>query len=76
MTNYFFLDIPPYMKIYFMVNVEKLKFYEHPMIIDRNESIQVPTIVDFSPEFMNGLQEDVLPYRKKNTSCEGDVEYL
>jgi hypothetical protein len=37
------------MKIYSVVNVENLKLYEPPMIMDEDGSIQVPTIDDFSP---------------------------
>ena len=33
-TNAFHLDLPPYMQIYSVVNVENLKLYEPPMIMD------------------------------------------
>jgi hypothetical protein len=41
--------------MYLIVNVEKLKLYEPPMIIDQDESIQVPSIDDFSLEYLNEL---------------------
>jgi hypothetical protein len=34
-TNAFRLDIPPYMQMYSVVNVENLKLYEPPMIMDQ-----------------------------------------
>ena len=40
------------MQIYPVVNVDKLKLYECPMIMDEDESAQVPSIDDFAPEFM------------------------
>jgi hypothetical protein len=38
-TNDFHLDVPSYMQMYSVVNVEKLKLYEPPMIMDEDESI-------------------------------------
>ena len=35
--NDFRLDLPPYMQIYSVVNVENLKIYEPPMIMDERE---------------------------------------
>ena len=52
-TNAFCLDLPPYMKIYLVVNVENLKLYEPPMIVDEDENVQVPSVDDFSPEYLN-----------------------
>jgi hypothetical protein len=54
-TNSFHLDIPTYMKIYLVVNVENLKIYETPMIMDEDESIQVLAVDDFSPEYVDEL---------------------
>jgi hypothetical protein len=36
-TNAFRLDLPPYMHIYSVVNVEKLKLFYPPMIMDQDE---------------------------------------
>jgi hypothetical protein len=48
-TNSFCLDLVAYMQMYSMVNVENLKLYEPPMIMDEDKRIQVPTIDDFAP---------------------------
>jgi hypothetical protein len=37
------------MKMYSMVNVENLKLYEPPMIMDKDEGVQVLKVDDFSP---------------------------
>jgi hypothetical protein len=59
-TNAFWLELPPYMQIYSVVNVENLRLYEPPMIEDQGENVQIPTIEDFAPEYMNELQEDTI----------------
>ena len=59
-TNAFRLDLPPYMQIYSVVNVENLKLYELPMIVDEDENVQVPSIDDFAPEYLNDLQQDAI----------------
>jgi hypothetical protein len=41
-TNAFRLDLPSYMQMYSVVNVENLKLYEPPMIMDKYEGVQVP----------------------------------
>jgi hypothetical protein len=38
-TNVFCLDLQTYMQMYSMVNVENLKLYEPPIIMDEDESI-------------------------------------
>ena len=43
------------MKIYFIVNVENLRFYEPPLIEDQGENVKIPYIEDFSPEFLDVL---------------------
>jgi hypothetical protein len=75
-TNAFRLDIPCYMQMYSVVNVENLKLYEPPMIMDKDEGVQVPTVDDFSPEYLDELQEDVILDRRIKTSQQGDVEYI
>ena len=46
------------------------------MIIDPEEDTQIPTVDDFSPEYMNELEEDTILDRRVGTSRWGDVEYL
>jgi hypothetical protein len=75
-TNDFHLDLPPYMQIYSVVNVENLKLYEPPMIMDQRESVSVPSVDEFSPEYLDELKEDIILDRRTRTSRRGDVEYL
>ena len=75
-TNFFHLNLPPYMQIYSVVNVENLKLYEPPMILDEDISVQVPSVDDLSPEYMSELPEDVILDRNVKTSRRGPVEYL
>ena len=41
-NNAFKLDLPSYMQIYFVVNVENLRLFEPPLIDDQGEHVQVP----------------------------------
>ena len=75
-TNAFCLNLPPYMKIYSVFNVENLKLYEPPMILDQDISVQVPSVDDLSPEYMTELPEDVILDKNVKTSRRGPVEYL
>ena len=36
--------------MYLVINVENLKIYEPPMIMDEVEDVQVPTIDEFMPK--------------------------
>ena len=67
-TNAFRLNLPPYMQIYSVVNVENLKLYEPPMILDEDVSVQVPSVDDLSPEYMSELPQDVILDRNVRTS--------
>jgi hypothetical protein len=40
------------MQMYAVVNVENLKLYEPPLIDDQGEHVQIPSIDDFSPEYL------------------------
>jgi len=64
------------MQMHSMVNVENLKLYEPPMIMDEDEIIQVLEADDFSPKYLDKLQEYVILNRRIMTSQWGDVEYL
>jgi hypothetical protein len=75
-NNAFRLDLPPYMQMYAVVNVENLKLYEPPLIDDQGEHVQIPSIDDFSPEYLTELQEDTILDRRMRTSKRGNVEYL
>ena len=47
-NNAFQLELH-HMKMYSIFNVEKLKLYEPPMIMDQDVQVQVPSINEFSP---------------------------
>jgi hypothetical protein len=75
-TSYFHLDILPYMQIYSLVNIEKLKLFEPPMIMDQNEEVSIPSIDEFAPKYLDELQEYVILDKRMRTSRRGDVDYL
>jgi hypothetical protein len=75
-TNAFRLDLPPYMQIYSVVNVENLKIFEPPMIMDQDKEVSIPSVDEFAPEYLDELQEDIILDRRTRTSCMGDVDYL
>jgi hypothetical protein len=75
-NNAFCLDLPLYMQMYAVVNVENLKLYERPLIDDQGEHIQIPSIDDFSPEYLTKLHDDTILDRRMRTSKRGNVEYL
>ena len=41
------------MQIYAIVNVENLRLYEPPLIEDQGENVQIPSIEDFSLEYLD-----------------------
>ena len=59
-NNAFQLDFPSYMQMYSIVNVENLRLYEPPLIVDHESDIQLPSIDDFSLEFSDELKEDAI----------------
>ena len=67
-NNAFWLDFPPYMKMYSIVNVEKLKLYESPMIVEQDVQVQAPSLDEFSPKYLNKLLEDVILDKKDGSS--------
>ena len=75
-NNAFQLDLPSYMKIYSIVNVENLHLYEIPLINDQGSDIQLPSIKDSLPEFLDELKEDAILDRRTHTSKRGSVDYL
>jgi hypothetical protein len=52
----------------YVVNVENLKLYEPPMIMDQGENVQVPSLQYFSPKYLDELWEDVILDRRVRTS--------
>ena len=64
------------MQMYLVVNVENLKLYEPPMIMDQRESVLVPSVDEFSSDYLDELSEDIILDRRTRDSRRGDVEYL
>ena len=62
--------------MYSIVNVENLRLYEPPLIVDYESDIQLPSIEDFSPEFLDELKEDAILDRRTRTSRRGNVDYV
>ena len=54
--NTFHLDLPAYMHIYSIVNVDCLRLFEPSMIEDPEEKSQLPSIDDLLPEYLNELK--------------------
>ena len=67
-NNAFRLDLPIYMEMYSVVNVENLKLYEPPLIMDAKEVGTVPTIDDFAVEYLDELPEDIILDKRTRTS--------
>ena len=62
--------------MYSLVNIENLKLYDPPLIMDTEEVGQVPTMDYFALEYLDNLPKDIILDRKTRTSRWGDVEYL
>ena len=62
--------------MYSIVNVENLKLYEPPMIVDQDVQVQAPSVDEFALEYLNELQEDVILYKKVRSSGRGDMGFL
>ena len=54
-NNAFWLYFPPYMQMYSVFNVERLKLYEPPTIVDQYVQVQVLFVDEFAPEYLNEL---------------------
>jgi hypothetical protein len=74
-TNDFHLDLPPYMQIYSIVNVERNPF-EPPMIMDQGEKVSIPLVDDFSLEYLDDLKEYIILDKRTRTTRRGDFDYL
>jgi hypothetical protein len=46
------------------------------MIMDHDEEVSIPSIDEFSPEYLDELLEDIILDRRMRTSHSGDVDYL
>jgi hypothetical protein len=75
-TNAFRLDLPPYMQIYSVVNLENLKLFEPLVIMDQGEEVSIPSVNEFSPKYLDKLKEDIILDKRMRTSRRGVVDYL
>jgi len=64
------------MQIYSIVNVENLKLYEPPLIMDTEEVGTGPTVDEFAPEYLDDLSKYIVLDKRSKTSRWGDVECL
>ena len=44
--------------------------------MDQDEEVSIPSVDEFSPEYLDELQEDIILDRRMRTSRRGDVDYL
>jgi hypothetical protein len=75
-SNALHLDLPPYMKMYVVFNVDNSRLYDPPLIYDQGEHVQILSIDDFSPEYLSESQRDTILDRKRRISKRGNMEYL
>jgi len=66
--NVFLLDLPTYMQMYSVVNVENLKLYEPPLVMDTKEVAWIHAMENFALEYLAKFPEDIILNRKTITS--------
>jgi hypothetical protein len=64
------------MQIYSVVNIENLKLFEPPMIMDQGEEVSIPSVDEFSLEYLDKLDEDIIMDKRVRNSHRGDVDCL
>ena len=64
------------MKIYSIVNLDNLKLYETPMIMDPRENVSVPSVDEFALDYLDDLKEYFILEKRTRNLRRGDVEYL
>ena len=62
--------------MYSVVNVENLRLYEPPLIDDQGSDVQLLSIEDFLPEFLDEVKEDTILDKRTRASKRGSVDYL
>ena len=53
-----------------------MRLFGPPLIDDQEEHVGMPSIDDFSPEYLNELQQDLILDRRTKTSKRGNVQYV
>ena len=56
------------MQMHSVVNVDNLKVYEPPMIMDQEENVHVPFVDEFAPKYLDELQENIILDRRSRNS--------
>jgi hypothetical protein len=46
------------------------------MIMDQGEEVLIPSVDEFSPNYLDELKEYIILHRRTRTSRKGDVAYL
>jgi hypothetical protein len=59
-NNAYKLNLPPYMCIYLVVNVENIKLYEPSMLDHKTKEYFLPTIEELAPKSQEKLAEDTV----------------
>ena len=44
--------------------------------MDQDEEVSIPSVDEFSPEYLDELKEDIILERRTRTSLKDDVDYL
>ena len=57
--NSYRFSLPPYMHIYYVVNVDNLKLYE-PSMLDHEEEHVLPSVEDLAPDAQAELTKDTI----------------
>jgi hypothetical protein len=67
------LSLPPYTRIYSVLNVENLKLYE-PSMLDQEEEQVLPTIEDSTPDAREELEKDTILQKNFITTRQGQCD--
>jgi hypothetical protein len=68
--NSYKLNVPPYMCIYSIVNVENLKLYE-PSMFDQEEEQVLPSIEQLALEAQTKLVDNTILQKRSKTTRKG-----
>ena len=71
--NSYRLSIPPYMHIYFVLNVKDVKLYESSMLDNEHEQV-LPSLEDLVLEDRTELKEDTFLQNNSKNTMHGQYE--
>jgi len=74
--NDFILNLPTFLNIYLVLNVEHLKLYKGSMLIEDEGSLDqiFPSLDDLAPNTMDELKEDSILQKKVQVTRRGQIE--